>query len=186
MIKIYRDHPDFPGKGKFTQALEKLNVGDHANFEGPIGMMKYEGRGKFNFKKTNIFEGKTKICLLAGGTGITPCLSVAQASILAGEGIEVKLINSNKTQEDILCGQELIDLAAKDSTNFKFANTVTRVENPQNGLLKGRISAKHLKDLDFPAPAPEVFFMWCGPGEFGNHCRDLLLEMGYEKGTHFI
>ena len=110
VIKIYREHPDFPGKGKFTQALEKISVGQTVNFEGPIGKLKYQGRGKFNFMKKEPFVGKTKICLLAGGTGITPCLSVAQASLLAGEGYEVKLINCNKTKEDILCQKELSHL----------------------------------------------------------------------------
>jgi len=103
VIKIYREHPDFPGKGKFTQALDKLNVGDTANFEGPIGRLKYQGRGKFNYMKKPAFEGKTKICLIAGGTGITPCFSIAQASLLAGEGYDIKLINCNKTKADILC-----------------------------------------------------------------------------------
>jgi len=28
VIKMYREHPDFPGGGKFTQELEKVQVGD--------------------------------------------------------------------------------------------------------------------------------------------------------------
>ena len=45
VIKIYRDHPDFPNGGKFTKALEKLEAGDSINCEGPIGYFKYLGWG---------------------------------------------------------------------------------------------------------------------------------------------
>jgi ferredoxin-NADP reductase len=75
-----------------------LKIGATANFEGPIGKLRYHGRGKFtHISKQEPFLGKTKICLLTGGTGITPCLSIAQASLLAGEGYDIKLLNFNKT-----------------------------------------------------------------------------------------
>ena len=136
--------------------------------------------------KKDPFEGKTKICLLAGGTGITPCLSIAQASLLAEEGAQIKLVFCNKTQADILCSKELKELAQKYPANFKFFNTLTREENPAKGLYKGRISSKLLKDCEFPEPSPEVFFHTCGPGEFGNTCKAVLLEMGYVEGVNFV
>ena len=39
--------------------------------------------------------------LLAGGTGITPLFSIAQASILAKDGMTIMLLVSNKTKNDI-------------------------------------------------------------------------------------
>ena len=48
VIKIYRDHPDFPEGGKFTKNLEaNVNIGDSITCEGPVGMLKYLGFGKF-------------------------------------------------------------------------------------------------------------------------------------------
>ena len=84
--------------------------------------------------KKDPFEGKTKICLLAGGTGITPCLSVAQASLLAGEDTNIKLINCNKTKADILCWKELLKLGQIYSAKFRFFNTLTRETGPYKGL----------------------------------------------------
>jgi ferredoxin-NADP reductase len=52
IIKIYREHPDFPGKGHFTRYLENnVNVGDSIMCEGPTGKTKYEGNGKFIMAK---------------------------------------------------------------------------------------------------------------------------------------
>ena len=135
--------------------------------------------------KKEPFEGKTKICLLAGGTGITPCLAIAQASLLAGEGYEVKLVYCNKTKEDILCQKELSQLSSTYPSNFQFINTLTRDEKEYDGIKKGRISAQLLKECGFPEPSPEVFFHWCGPGEFGTTCKNVVSEMGFQEGVHF-
>ena len=47
VIKIYREHPDFPGGGAFTQSLERVQVGESILCEGPIGKLKYLGSGEF-------------------------------------------------------------------------------------------------------------------------------------------
>ena len=76
-------------------------------------------------------------------------------------------------------------MADKYPQNFKYINTLTREKEP-HGHSTGRVCAALLKEADFPAPAPEVFFHWCGPGEFGATCKTVLLEMGYEEGVHFV
>jgi len=106
VIKMYREHPDFPGGGKFTQELEKVQVGDAILCEGPVGKLKYHGNGEFKYMAKTIPDKKW-IGLIAGGTGITPCYSIAAASVLANDGMDVKLVFSNKTKGDILCENEL-------------------------------------------------------------------------------
>ena len=136
--------------------------------------------------KLDPFIGKTKICLLAGGTGITPCFSIAQASLLAGEGYDIKLINCNKTKDDILCKKELRKLGKTYPNNFKFFNTLTREETHYDGMSKGRITAKYLKECGFPEPSAEVFCHWCGPGDFGTTCKNAVMELGYVEGVNFV
>ena len=63
VLKSYRENPEFPDGGKFTQHLEKnVNVGDILMCEGPFGLLKYEGNGNFLFKKAplkqNLLEQK--------------------------------------------------------------------------------------------------------------------------------
>ena len=81
--------------------------------EGPIGCIRYLGHGKIQVKN-NILHTKKTIFLCAGGSGITPMFSVAQASVLANDGVKVILIFSNKTKDDILIEKEINDLAAKN------------------------------------------------------------------------
>jgi ferredoxin-NADP reductase len=71
VIKIYRKTPEFPLGGKFTSNLADLQIGDKVKMEGPKGTLLYYGNGNFVLRKKPI--KKSKIGLIAGGTGITPC-----------------------------------------------------------------------------------------------------------------
>ena len=112
IVKIYRKHPDFENKGKFTQYLEnEVNVGDEIVCSGPVGRCKYLGDGIFHTKGP-LGHKKTKLGLIAGGSGITPMYSIAQAAIYANDGLEIVFLYSNKTKDDMLCLDELNELAA--------------------------------------------------------------------------
>jgi len=81
-IKIYKKTEEFPDGGKFTQYLEKRNVGDVILCEGPIGKLKYHGWGNFDKMKKSL-PVKRNVGLIAAGSGITPMLAIAQSSVLA-------------------------------------------------------------------------------------------------------
>lgn len=66
-------------------------------------MIRYLGFGKVQFKKEVLEHKKNKIGLVAGGSGITPMYAIAQASAYAKDGVEVTLLFTNKTKDDILC-----------------------------------------------------------------------------------
>jgi len=189
IIKIYREHPDFPGGGAFTQHLENnVQVGDFIMCEGPIGKLKYFGHGKFAVLKKEL-KPKTKLGLLAGGTGITPLLAVALASNYAQDGLDVKLLFSNKTKDDVLCKTEIDALAAKFPDTFKAFHTLTRHNDNDHGEwdgLRGRVTPEMLKQCGFADPADDVFVFVCGPSAFGKHCNSVMEEMGYQAGENFM
>jgi ferredoxin-NADP reductase len=54
-----------------TQYLESLENGATLLMEGPKGRLAYEGFGNFMILKK--LHRKTRIGMVAGGTGITPC-----------------------------------------------------------------------------------------------------------------
>ena len=74
-IKVYRKCDEFPNGadgGLWTQYFEQnIKVGDTIMCEGPIGKIKYFGHGKMHLMKKEL-KPKTKIGLIAGGSGITP------------------------------------------------------------------------------------------------------------------
>ena len=47
------------------------------------------------------------IGLIAGGSGITPCLQVMNALLDANANVKMHLLYANQTPEDILCQEEL-------------------------------------------------------------------------------
>ena len=73
VIKIYRKnvHPRFPEGGLMTQYLETLEPGATMLMEGPKGRLSYEGFGNFLIVRKPV--RRTRIGMVAGGTGITPC-----------------------------------------------------------------------------------------------------------------
>jgi ferredoxin-NADP reductase len=78
---------------------------------------------------------KQRVCLLAGGSGITPMYSIALASSLAKDGVEVWFLFSNKTKDDILCKAEL-DKLAETNPKFHLFHTLTR-HKPEHGEWDG-------------------------------------------------
>lgn len=134
-----------------------------------------------------MLKPKTKIFLCAGGSGITPHFSIAQASVLAKDGVQVTLIYSNKTKDDILIEKEIAELA-KVGENFKVFFTLTRHDPEKHGEwngLVGRINFDMLKQCGFPEPADDLFLATCGPKGFGDSVTAGLEEMGYVKGEMF-
>lgn len=114
--------------------------------EGPIGRVRYLGHGAFKLLKNDL-KPKSKIGLIAGGTGITPLLAIAQASIWAEDGLEVTLLFSNKTKGDILCKDQIDELVQKNPAKFRVFHTLTRHNTETDGDwdgLTGRVSMEML------------------------------------------
>ena len=105
-----------------------MNVGCTILCDAPKGRLKYMGYGMFEHNKIMLPKVKT-LGLIGGGTGVTPLLSIAQASCLANDGMEIVFLISNKTKNDILCKPEL-DLLASRCKNITIHHTLTR-HNPQ-------------------------------------------------------
>ncbi|EGR30995.1 hypothetical protein IMG5_119630 [Ichthyophthirius multifiliis] len=102
VIKIYRPniHPKFPEGGQLTPVLENLEVTKKLNLNiskksiykqlpaqiqisGPYGKLLYKGNGNFQIDRIQeggLIEKKKfkKVCMVAGGTGITPMYQIIQ------------------------------------------------------------------------------------------------------------
>ena len=156
--------------------------------EGPIGMIRYLGQGKIQFKKDLLKTPKTKIIVCAGGSGITPMLAIAQAIVLSKDNVEITLIFSNKTKDDILCEKEINNLTSKGG-NFKVFHTLTRHDEAKHGKwdgLTGRIDVNMLKNCGMPEPTDTFFIACCGPKGFGETITAPLADLGYVKGENFV
>lgn len=184
VTKVYRSNEEFPNGGALSSVLDKLEVGQQVMFESPEGgyaKIRYTGNGDFKRVKIEDPCKYTKLGFIAGGSGITPCFAVMQASIESGEKCipEMGLLYSNKTEGDILI-KDKIDNLQKQRSDLKVGHTLTRQENVPEGMFKGRIT-REMIEKTMPAPSNETLIWICGPGEMRKHLEAILFEMGYTE-----
>ena len=187
VIKIYRKgiHPRFPDGGLMTQYLESLKNGDMMLMEGPKGRLVYEGEGKFIISKKTLSQKKTKIGMVAGGTGITPCYQVIQSAINGNDGTELTLLYGSRTVEDIILREEVIQLAQNNPERFKLHLTVdVKPEDPQ---WKGGVGfvTQDMLQAHMPKPSAETIILYCGPPIFEDMIKGHLTKLGYSDDMQF-
>lgn len=174
MIKVYAE-------GRMSRHIDSLAVGDRLDFKGPFLKVEYTP------------QYKRRIGMLAGGSGITPCLQILNEVVRnADDRTEVTLLYSNKTGADVLALEEL-ERAAAAKPNVRVVHFITREEAPSGGRRAGRIGRAAVEEF-MPPPADDSVVMLCGPPPFmqalsGDKMPDksqgpvsgLLKEMGYTE-----
>ena len=91
--------------------------------EGPKGRLSYQGFGSFTIAKKAV-SGKKNIGCIAGGTGITPVYQVIQAALKNNDGTNLSLVFGNRTVNDILLKDELVQLKINNKEKFELFLTV--------------------------------------------------------------
>lgn len=189
VIKCYPVTEEFPNGGVMGAYLNSKQVGDTVLMEGPIGRLTYEGNATFKITGKEPMR-KTKIGLIAGGSGITPLLSLMSAIHKAKDStIECcKMIYSNKTEADILCKDELDAIDADESMpNLTVVHTLTRVQGDSSDprILRGRVNIEMLRAQNFPEPSDETLIFSCGPAAQTKAIKEFLLAAGYSETMIF-
>lgn len=115
MVKIYE-------QGVVSQWLNNLEVGAMVGFK----------HIKFNIKSQYPFEGKQKINMICGGTGITPMYQALHKIVnTPGDSLQVRLLCGNKSPADILLSKELEELVEKAGGRVQVIHVVgTRIDQP--------------------------------------------------------
>lgn len=152
--------------GKVSGFMRDRAVGNEIAISGPdTGRHFTEGMAK-------------RIGMVAGGTGITPMISIIRAIVRGGIDVEISLLFSNKTVDDIILKDELDKY---ESENSKF-NRFYILNDPPDGweMGKGRIDSALMKEK-LPKPSDDTVIFLCGPPMMQLDLRKKLLELGYEK-----
>ena len=99
------------------------------DIRGPTGEITYQGKGAFSLDPSLKQPPQTfkRISLVLGGSGITPGYALL-ARIVLGDGeaeadVQVRVLDANKSESDILLRSELDDLERKSKGRVK----ITRV-----------------------------------------------------------
>jgi ferredoxin-NADP reductase len=146
MIKIYDDHDGV------TKMIGRTNAGDEFILHDVFGAVKYKGPGVF----------------IAGGSGITPFVSIFRDLYHKDELNGSRLIYSNKTSEDVIMEDEL-----EKMLGGHFVRLFTR-ENVV-GFYGNRIDRKYL--IQNISDFGQHFYL-CGPDAFVNNINNYLIDLG--------
>jgi len=112
-----------------------------------------------NFEYQPLRDAKKVICL-AGGSGITPFVSMANAIADGDEDFEMTLLYGSRNYEGILFREDL-EALEKKCDKIKVVHVLSNEENEVEGTEKGFITAELIKKY---APENESYSVFlCGP-----------------------
>jgi cytochrome-b5 reductase len=155
----------YPG-GKVSPYLHKREPGDKVAMSGP-----HEG-GHFE-------DGMAKnVGMVAGGTGITPMISIIRSILKRGLDVDISLLFANKTVDDIILKDEF-DRYAAEYDNFTRYYVVDKAPDGWK-MGEGRIDSRLMKDKLFEPSDDTVIFV-CGPPMMQLDLKKMLIELGHEK-----
>jgi predicted ferric reductase len=147
--------------GDFTSTVADLDTGTTVYVDGPHGVFspdQYEGPG---------------FCLIAGGVGVTPIMSMLRAFAARGERRPVIAFVANRDWDDATFREEIAALTGKLDLRIVHA-----VDNPPPGWSgeRGRVDGDMLR-RHLPPGAERWQFFVCGPNPMMDAMEDVLLEI---------
>ncbi|MEA1961430.1 MAG: FAD-binding oxidoreductase [Bacillota bacterium] len=143
--------------------LDNVRAGDQFISSGPAG----------NFYYNPLYHGKDLV-LLAGGSGVTPFMSMIREAVDAGLDRNIHLIYGSRTEDDVLFYEELKTLAER-SKRFTFDLVLSEPSSSFIGY-KGLIGAELINQLVESTNAK--FYYICGPQQMYEYCEAELQSMG--------
>lgn len=162
--------------GVFSNHAFGLSVGDTLSVMPPQGRFTARIGGTHNY------------LLLAAGSGITPCLSIAK-SVLAGEpDSSITLIYGNSATDSVMFRDDIEALKDRYTERFTLTHVMSREHQDVeclNGRLDGtRIMALHERGLVDTTAFDDIYI--CGPQPIIESCSAALGDLGIaDDKIHF-
>ncbi len=154
--------------GDFTDTIGQTQPGDTAEVEAPYG--------RFSF----LHHAPSKFLFIAGGVGITPILSMLRCLKDTKDERPAVLIYGNKTEEDIICREELENLPE----NVKVVHVLSAPHEGWNGL-KGHITQEMMGEQAKEVLAEADVYL-CGPPPMMHMVISSLRSLGIpDKRIHY-
>lgn len=153
--------------------LDKVQVGDIIEAGSPTG----------NFYYNPLFHGKDLV-FIAGGSGITPFMSMIRQVTDCGRDLNIRLLYGNRSIDEVLFHEELQE-RAKHYSNFSYELIISDPPADYKGI-SGFIDSSVIKQLS--GDIKDKTFYLCGPAAMYNYCLAELqkLEVPERKIRHEV
>lgn len=180
VVKTYFPDDKQPG-GAMSNILDCMPLGEEVEIRGPTGEIAYKGNGKFVIEdKEHTFKN---ITLILGGSGLTPGYALI-ARILATEGddTQLRVIDANKSEKDILLREEMEKYAKEHGDQFKICHVLSHPSEEWKGV-KGHVNADIIKENGFEPDGGKtsVVFLCGPPAMIQKAALPALKDWGYEE-----
>lgn len=142
--------------------LDKVKVGDEFEANGPAGTFHFNP--VFHYKKS---------VFLAGGSGITPFMSMTREILESGMDREIHLIYGCRNEEVAIYHEELNEMDKKHD-NFHYTLVVSDKDTKFTGR-KGFIDVHCIKEI--VGKLDDCTFYMCGPQIMTDFCMKVLEEL---------
>ncbi len=149
VIKTYPEHDGT------TDKLLDVEEGERLILSGVYGTIDYKGEGVF----------------IAGGSGVTPFLSILRDLHRNGRTGSNKLIFANKTEKDIILKGELEEMLGENFVNIL---SEEKTVDYAHGFVTGEFLKKEVGDIN-------GYFYLCGPPVMMNKVEGYLFDLGVDK-----
>jgi len=147
--------------------LDELRGGDRLELRGPVAR---------HFVWTS--GSSDPLCLIAGGTGITPLMAMLRHRDRSSCHTPTVLVYSARSRADVVYRKELDGMARNDA-NLRIIYALTREQATDWIGHRGRIDWTLLAASCFP-PAQRPVIYVCGPTAFVESVAGILVELGYD------
>jgi len=152
--------------GTVSKYLHDRKVGDHVLMSGPnSGGHWVDGMA-------------TRVGCVAGGTGITPMISIIRWILAKSLTVELSLVYANKTEADIIFRDEW-DEQTRKHASFRCYHVLGQ---PPAGWTQGvgRITEEILRK-QLPQPGPGTVIFLCGPPAMVDGMEAMLKTIGHAE-----
>jgi ferredoxin-NADP reductase len=140
-----------------------IHVGDSLDASGPAGSFYHEP----------LIDGDDLV-FLAGGSGITPFMSMIREQAEKGWPLQIALLYGSRDPHDVIFADELAELA-KTTPRFRYCLQISDPPKNWRGP-KGFLDAALLRN-EIGAPDGKTFYL-CGPNAMYDFCLPELAKFG--------
>lgn len=161
-VKTYFPDEKQPG-GAMSNILDCIPLGEEVEVRGPTGEIIYTSHGVFTIEgRQRTFR---RVSLVLGGSGVTPGYALlARIAMAAGDDTtEVRVVDANKTQKDILLRAELDKLEKTSKGQLRITHVLSHPDGAEDwDGLTGHVDEAVMKKALFP-PGEDAVALLCGP-----------------------
>jgi len=164
-------------EGKVSKFLvNRLKPGDELKIMAPAGNFTTE----LNERNARTFV------LFAGGSGITPLMSIMKSVLIAEPKSDILLVYQNRNEESVIYDGLIRDLIKEYGDRIRVKHVLSQPSDAWQGM-RGRLSADQIESIfsDENISREDLAVFICGPGGMMETVETTLDHLGIDKKKRF-